>query len=199
MTFVMAEDPTKRAAKRYNKINNNKVNNNNRKQHNNKRHRTCPQSGRLQEQPLQVISRTTESLEPLSQPSKPLRSWIGFSMARDAMRFGCWGSSKWRVLTDLPPRWGSWENLELGAPKPDAYRTSTAVEDLDAYGKRQNVPTKEGESIGVSSHLRAPTSPTHTRPDRRKKKWNGKRERRWVVEATRGSPIWVLKEEWKEK
>ena len=146
------------------------------------------------------MSRTTEGLEPWSQASKPLRSRIGLSMARDAMWFGCWGSSKWRVLKDLPPRWGSQENLKLeGVPKLDAHRTSSPIEDLDAYWKWQIVPTKEGEFVGVSSHQKAPTSPTHTRPDRRKKKWNGKRERRWVVEATRGSPIWVLKEEWKEK
>ena len=137
-----------------------------------------------------AMSGTTESLEPWSQPSKLLRSWIELSMARDVMRFGCWGSSKWRALIDLPTRWGSQENLELeGALKPDACRTFTAVEDLVAYWKRQIVPTKEGKSVGVSSHPRAPASPTHTRPNQRKKKWNRKNEMRGVVEAARGRQI----------
>jgi hypothetical protein len=42
-------------------------------------------------------------------------------------------------------------------------------------------------------------SPTHIRPDRRKDKENGKRDRRRVVEAAWGRPIWTPKGEGKEK
>ena len=61
------------------------------------------------------------------------------------MRFGCGrGSSKRRVLKDLPQKQGNQQNLELEeAPKSDAHQTSTAVEDLGAHWKGKYVPTKE--------------------------------------------------------
>ena len=85
------------------------------------------------------------------------------------MRFGCGrGSSKRRVLKNLPQIQGNQQNLELKeVPKSNAHQTSTAEKDLDAHWKGKVVPTKEKEPVGNSSHPKSPRNLPRRRPDRR--------------------------------
>ncbi len=80
---------------------------------NNRQHKAWQQFDRLATTARDV--QKTKSLEPNSYTSNQQESWIGLSLASDAMRFGFWDSPKGGVLTNLPPSHleGRWEKLDI--------------------------------------------------------------------------------------